>query len=200
MNKGERTRQQILNQGMKYSGQYGLSEVTIGTVSALCGLSRTGVISHFKNKEDMQIAILEYSEAQFLEHVLKPARRPDPLEQLTALFDLWQNWTERVFEQGQISCPLVKALVEYQHRPDSAVRRFAIGQQQRLLDYLVRLIHKGVSQGALKADTPCEALAYELFILNLGHTVTQSAAPFEGARAHFEAAVQARLNQHRAVQ
>ena len=56
MNKGEGTRQAILEQGMRFGSRHGLIEVTIGSMAKLCGLSRTGLISHFDNKEDMQLA------------------------------------------------------------------------------------------------------------------------------------------------
>ncbi|WP_260492659.1 TetR/AcrR family transcriptional regulator [Pseudoalteromonas maricaloris] len=78
MNKGERTRQTILEQGMRFSSQYGLIEVTIGSMAKLCGLSRSGLISHFDSKEDMQLAILDYCEDQFMLHVVAPARHQDP--------------------------------------------------------------------------------------------------------------------------
>ena len=53
MNKGERSRQRILKDAMQFSCVYGLSSVTIGEISKMTGMSRTGVISHFNSKEDM---------------------------------------------------------------------------------------------------------------------------------------------------
>ncbi len=193
MNKGERTRLQILHQGMKHSAQFGLSDITIGTVSSLCALSRTGVISHFKNKEDMQIAILEYSAQQFVEQVLKPARREDPIEQLYCLFDLWQGWTHRLFDQAQTSCPLIKALVDYQNRPDSAVKAVAVEQQRQILAYLTRLIQRGIDQGRIRPDIHPQALAYELFALNLGHTIAQSTLDPADTRPVFDQSIRARI-------
>ncbi|SHG77824.1 TetR/AcrR family transcriptional regulator [Ferrimonas marina] len=194
MSKGERTRQQILHQGLVFSSQFGLADVTIGNLSSLCDLSRTGVISHFKNKEDMQIAILEYSELRFTEWVLKPARDPDPLTHLHQLFTLWQGWTVRMLEQEQTSCPLIKALVEFQHRPDSAVKRFALDQQARLLSYLGKLVQRAVDSHQLAPGTHADALAYQLFALNLGHTIAQSANPDPNSPQWFEQRVRAWLS------
>ena len=103
MNKGERTRKEILTQSMKYSSQYGLADITIGTISKLCNLSRTGVISHFKNKEDMQIAILQYGEELFVESVIKPAWHEDPLIHVTNLLESWADWASNIFNEQQVS-------------------------------------------------------------------------------------------------
>ena len=53
MNKGTKTKQLILETAMEYSSIHGVSSITIGEISKRAELSRTGVISHFKNKEDM---------------------------------------------------------------------------------------------------------------------------------------------------
>ena len=124
MNKGERTRLEILKQSIIHSSKYGLADITIGTVSKLCGLSRTGVISHFENKEDMQIAILQYGEELFRERVIKSSWREDPLDHLIKLIENWADWTSEMFKEHQVSCPFIKAVVEFQNRPPSKVRTF----------------------------------------------------------------------------
>ncbi|MDX1342657.1 MAG: TetR/AcrR family transcriptional regulator [Reinekea sp.] len=171
MNKGERTRDSILNRGMLHSSQYGLADITIGTISSLTGMSRTGVISHFKNKDDMQIAILDYSEKQYIENVLKPSRHDDAYTQLQQLISNWVNWTARVFTVEQTSCPFVKAIVEYEHRQDSPVRRHAFEQQRRLLETLTGLVAKAQAQGSMVSNVSSSDIAYELYSLYVGSSV-----------------------------
>jgi len=173
MNKGERTRNEILKQSIKHASRFGLADITIGTVSKLCQLSRTGVISHFKNKEDMQIAILNYGEELFIERVIRPSWREDPLDHLAAFLDSCMNWTIEMFDEYQVSCPFIKAVAEFQNRPDSEVRAFTIVQQNRLVSYITRRVQRCFEHGRFTSDTDSETIAYELYSLYLGHALTK---------------------------
>lgn len=171
--KGERTRKEILKQSIIYSSRYGLADVTIGSVAKLCNMSRTGVISHFKNKEDMQIAILQYGEDLYMERVINPARRSDPQQHLLALLDFWSDWISDMFNEPRVSCPFIKAVVEFQNRPDSEVRNFILSQQNRLVGYLTHRIERCIEQQQLSDATPSHVIAYELYSLYLGHAITK---------------------------
>lgn len=181
MNKGERTRQHILDAGFKHSSKYGLADITIGTLSKLCNLSRTGVISHFQDKESMQMAILEYIEQQFMQQVLIPTRQDNPVVRIEALMLAWTDWAGRVMGESGMGCPLIKAAVEYQNRPDSPVRQFALAQQSRLLGYLQRQVAKAVEQQKLLTDINQVGLAYELYSLYLGHLLLRDSLGKEQA-------------------
>jgi AcrR family transcriptional regulator len=197
MNKGERTRLEILKQSIIYSSQYGLAEITIGTVSKLCNLSRTGVISHFENKEDMQIAILQFGEELFRERVIKKAWREDPLEHVTTLLESWADWTSEMFKEHQVSCPFIKAVVEFQNRPSSKVKAFTIDQQNRLISYLTHRVERCVEQKKLTNDIESVAIAYELYSLYLGHAITQHIAPHNSSDTLFKNSVARLLKQYK---
>ena len=62
MRKGEVTKNKLLHSAMQFSSTYGLNSVTIGKIAEVVNMSRTGVISHFENKEQMQVAILDASD------------------------------------------------------------------------------------------------------------------------------------------
>ena len=196
MNKGERTRLEVLKQSIIYSSQYGLADITIGTVSKLCDLSRTGVISHFENKEDMQIAILQYAETLFQERVIKPAWREDPLEHLVTLIENWADWTSEMFKEHQVSCPFIKAVVEFQNRPASKVRTFTIEQQNRLISYLTHRVQRCAEQNKLTTEIESVAIAYELYSLYLGHAITQHTAPIKASDNLFKNSVARLLKQY----
>ncbi len=196
MNKGERTRKEILKQSIIYSSQYGLADITIGTVSKLCKLSRTGVISHFENKEDMQIAILEYGEALFRERVIKPAWREDPLVHLITLLENWADWTSEMFNEHQVSCPFIKAVVEFQNRPESKVRTYTIDQQNRLINYLSHRVDRCIEQNRLKSTIESNTIAYELYSLYLGHAITQHTTAIKNTEGMFKDSVARLLTQY----
>ena len=197
MNKGERTRLAILKQSIIYSSQYGLADITIGTVSKLCNLSRTGVISHFENKEDMQIAILQYGETLFTEKVIKKAWREDPLDHVISLLENWADWTCEMFKEHQVNCPFIKAVVEFQNRPNSKVRSFTIDQQNRLISYLTHRINRCVESNKLTSKVESIAISYELYSLYLGHAITQHTSSIGSADALFKQSVGRLLNQYK---
>lgn len=186
MNKGERTRQAILEQGMRFSSQYGLIEVTIGSMAKLCGLSRTGLISHFDNKEDMQLAILDYCEAQFMEHVVAPSRHADPLIQLKQLFSIWADWTRELFNQPHLTCPFIKALVEFNGYVDSPIYAKVTEQHNRLFGYIKHKIEAGVASGAFHNELDSQCAAYEIYNLYLGHAIAKNTVLTEHASELFK--------------
>jgi AcrR family transcriptional regulator len=200
MNKGERTRTEILKQSIIYSSQYGLADITIGTVSKLCKLSRTGVISHFENKEDMQIAILEYGETLYRERVIKPAWREDPLAHLIALLESWADWTSEMFNEHQVSCPFIKAVVEFQNRPTSAVRTYTIDQQNRLINYLSHRVERCIEQNRLQTTVASNIIAYELYSLYLGHAITQHTTAIKNSDGMFRQSVARLLKQYQSTE
>lgn len=196
MNKGERTRSEILKQSIIYSSQYGLADITIGTISKLCKLSRTGVISHFENKEDMQIAILEYGEALFRERVIKAAWCEDPLEHLLTLLGNWADWTTDMFNEHQVSCPFIKAVVEFQNRPESKVRTYTIEQQNRLINYISHRVERCIEQNRLTTTIKSHVIAYELYSLYLGHAITQHTTAIKSTEDMFKNSVTRLLKQY----
>lgn len=177
MNKGERTRELILNRGMLQSSQYGLADITIGSISKLCGLSRSGVIAHFDDKHDMQVAILEYSGRQFLDNVIKPSKHEDAFIRLKNILNLWIDWTERLFPGEMTGCPFIKALVEYEHRQDSIVRRYAFSEQQEFLSFMGHLVEKAQQQGRIQTSHSSHEIAFELYSSYVGVTVVSSFLP-----------------------
>jgi len=196
MNKGERTRLSILEQSFKYSSQYGIADITIGTISKLCNMSRTGVISHFENKEDMQLAILKYGEALYVDNVILPARQSDPLEHLKKLLFLWADWTMEIYTEPHLNCPFIKAIVEFQNRPPSEVRSFILEQQSRLIDYLKHRVNRCVEHKLITVDVPSFDIAYELYSLYLGHAITQHNSILDVSNSTFRKSVDRLLRQY----
>ena len=78
-----------------------------------------------------------------------------------------------MFNDPKMSCPFIKAVVEFQNRPDSQVRSFVIDQQERLLGYLTHRIARCIEQKQFSPDIPSSVIAYELYSLYLGHAITK---------------------------
>jgi len=171
MNKREVSREKILQKGVEYASRYGLLSVTIGVIAKATGLSRTGVISHFANKEDMQIAILQYTENLFVEYVLKKSYTQEPLVNLQALKVNWLNWSARLEFGCKVGCPFIKAAAAYSDAGSSAINDFMQDQQRRLLEYLSNLAQRCIDSNNFSKDTDTQIFAYEFYSLYLGHSL-----------------------------
>lgn len=174
MFKGEKTKLNILRGAMSFSSTYGLSNITIGEVAKITNMSRTGVISHFKNKVDMQLAVLKYSEAQYRENVIEKAFHKDALIHLNKFFEIWMNWIDQLKFETKSSCPFVKISIEYQDRENSPIREKIKNQQSRLLKFIENLVQSCIDQGHFKKDVDTLGFAYEAYSLYLGHNITRN--------------------------
>jgi AcrR family transcriptional regulator len=174
MFKGEKTKLTILRGAMAFASSYGLSNITIGEVAKITNMSRTGVISHFKNKEDMQLAILKYSENQFRENVIAKSLNEDSLKHLKNYFKVWMNWIDHLQFQTKASCPFIKIAVEFQDRENSKIRVKIKDQQSRLLNYISSLVQACIDEGYFNKEVDTLDFAYEAYSLYLGHNISKN--------------------------
>lgn len=182
MNKGERTKDNLLMNAMKYSAVHGLSKLTIGEISKMSGMSRTGVISHFKNKEDMQMAILLYIEGKFIERVTKPSFDEDGIKGLIKFLTNWSVWVENLEEGSRASCPFLKVPMEFQDQKDSAIWKLIKRQQTDLLKHIEKIARKCVRQGSFDQDLDCKEFAIEVMSVAYGYYLVKNMYEFKSAK------------------
>lgn len=195
MSKGEATRKKILEKAMSYASIYGLSNVTIGEISKAANMSRTGVISHFKDKEDMQISIIKYSELKYIEEVIEPSRDPDSLKRLRNYFHCWQQWIDKLQEDyNGGSCPFIKGMVEYQDREDSGVRSYIQKQQGELLSYITKIVKRCIDDGHLKKETDPEQFAFQAYSYYFGYNVIRNLYDKSKAQKYTKEAIEEMIN------
>jgi AcrR family transcriptional regulator len=189
MKKSDITREKILRAGFEFTSSNGLRSLSIGEIAKIADMSRTGVISHFKNTQDMQIAILEYSEAEFISLVIKKSYGEDPLENLYRLKENWVNWTTNLNFANKGSCPFIKAAIEYKDSVDCPIRTFMKDQQQRLLDYLADLATRCIQADQFKQECDVEQFSYEFYSIYLGHSLQKNLLEEATADQRFERSI-----------
>jgi AcrR family transcriptional regulator len=108
----------------------GLEGITIGRLADELGMSKSGLLGRFGDKQAMQRAVLAAAIARFTDAVWRPASRAEPgLPRLEAIVDAWiAHLRDGVFPGG---CFVTTASVEYDARPGAlhddvaaAVRRW----------------------------------------------------------------------------
>ncbi|MEH6442991.1 MAG: TetR/AcrR family transcriptional regulator [Oceanospirillaceae bacterium] len=196
MTKGKLTRDKILQKGMEFASSYGLLNVSIGAIAKTAQMSRSGVIAHFSDKEDMQITILQYTEEMFVEKVIKKSYTQLPLENLHNLKHNWLGWVNHLDFENTSSCPFIKAVFEYKDRDECSIKAFMKDQQQRLLNYLATLIERCVISGDFIQNTDVQMFAYEFYSLYIGHSVLSLLEAKDLAEQRFLAIANQLINRH----
>jgi AcrR family transcriptional regulator len=159
MPKGAITRHAILERATDLASQVGLAGLTIGQLADALDLSKSGLFAHFQSKESLQIKVLEYGAARFVEHVIKPALgEPRGVPRLRALFERWLEW------DGLLSggCVFVAAASELDDRP-GPVRDRLVELQLLWLDVLATSFRKAIEAGHVSADADPEQFAQDLY-------------------------------------
>ncbi|OIQ17058.1 MAG: hypothetical protein BM556_12645 [Bacteriovorax sp. MedPE-SWde] len=186
MKKSEKTKEKILKMGMDLVSFKGLIDLSIGDMAKACGLSRSGLIAHFKNREEMQIEILKFSESEFLDHVIKKSYTKDPMDNLKALSKNWLNWTKKHEIHLKGGCPFIKAAIEFKDTTDSPVRSFMEDQQRRLLLYIADIANRLKTDGYFDTTRASDQFAYEIYSIYLGHTIMKGLLKEEDADEKFQ--------------
>ena len=184
--KGPATRELILDKAYELAREDGLEGLSIGALALSTGMSKSGVFAHFGSREQLQLALLEFVAARFLEFIKTPAlREARGLPRLRKLAERWCEWG-RIHQSG---CVLLSAAVEYDGR-DGALRQSVLRQQAGWRDELRRAIKLAIDAGHLRVDTDPTQLAFEIYALMLGLHHDAGLFGYEKARHRTDAALE----------
>jgi AcrR family transcriptional regulator len=144
----------------------GLEGLTIGRLAARLGMSKSGLIGRFGDKEALQRAALAAAVDRFTEAVWRPAAASEPgLRRLEAVVDAWiGHLRDGVFPGG---CFVTTASVEYDARP-GALHDDVAAAVRRWLGVLEAEAARARDAGDLAADRDPADVAFELHSLASG--------------------------------
>ena len=145
--KGDTTREAILRHAVGLASRVGLSGLSIGRLAQELDLSKSGLFSHFHSKEALQIQVLEYGAARFVENVVKPAlEAPRGIPRIQGLFDRWLAWSQSDPLSG--GCFFVAMVTDLDGRPGPS-RDLLVRLQRSWMDFLADLARSVVREGAV---------------------------------------------------
>lgn len=158
--RGEKTRQEILQQAIDIASAEGLAGLTIGRLAQELGMSKSGLFAHFGSKEELQLAALDAARAVFVTEVVEPsfvvARG---LRRLQAMLEAWLSYVERgVFRGG---CFFFAVSAEMDDRP-GPVRDLVAELTKAWLDAIEEEIHQAQTAGELNPGADAALLAFQL--------------------------------------
>jgi AcrR family transcriptional regulator len=169
--KGVQTRAVILEAALSLAAREGLEGLTIGSIAARTGMSKSGVFAHFGSREELQIATLREYHRRFEAQVFLPAlQQPRGLQRLQTLFTLWVEHVSEV-EIPQ-DCMYMSGAVDYDDRP-GAVREALVSTIALWRAALHRAVTQAIQEKHLHALIDPEQLVFEMYgiMLALHHDV-----------------------------
>ena len=182
---GERSRKKILRAAANLATIEGLEGITIGSLAAHIGMSKSGLYAHFRSKEQLQLATIDTALEIFDAEVIDPTREVvDPLERLRTLYDRFLDHIERrVFPGG---CFFASAESEVGMQ-DGPVKDRIAAIQRAWAGNVEQLVREAQASGSLSEDDDPAQVAFELdaygMMGNVGFVLHDEPVYLDHARA-----------------
>lgn len=160
LQRGERTRQAVLDAAVRLASVEGLDGLSLARLTATLGVSKSGLFTHWPDKQALQLAIVEHARQQWTGHIIAPAlRAPRGVRRLWALHERRIDF----YRSGQLpgGCFFGAVGGELDDRPGPVHDAVAdaIGGWMNLL---TRLSELAVELGDLRSGTDPAQLAFEI--------------------------------------
>jgi len=157
--KGQQTKQLIVDAALGLAGQIGLEGLSIGVLAEVTHMSKSGVFAHFGSREELQISVIREYYRRFADEVFYPAMEaPRGLPRVRALFS---NWMQRVAIEIQSGCIFISGAVEFDDRP-GPVRDALANSVQTWLTAMHRAVVLAKQEGHLVPDADEAQMAFEI--------------------------------------
>lgn len=164
--KGEDTRNAILDQAADLASRVGLGGLTIGTLAAQTGMSKSGLFGHFSSKEALQVSVLQRAREHFVDAVVRPTVSvPRGEARVRALMEHWLAWQRDGLSGG---CLFVDAVSEFDDQ-EGPVRAELLRAERDKAESVRTIVGTAVAEGDFAADLDLDQFAFELEGIVLAH-------------------------------
>lgn len=157
MNKGERTRQQVIEKAAGLFNQWGYEATSIADVMAATGLQKGGVYRHFESKEDLTLAAFDFAvgvmRARFVEALRYVKAPTDRLRSIISVY-------ERIPVDPPVpgGCPVLNASVEADDA-NPALRKRAQAVMDDLRQVIKRTVREGQALNVFRQEVSPESVS-----------------------------------------
>lgn len=147
--RGARTRRTIARHAVDVASLEGLNGLSLGRLAGDLGLSKSGVQTLFRTKENLQLAAVESAREQFTDAVVLPALSASPgAARLRALVEHWIVYAETPLFTG--GCFWAANLPDFDSRP-GPVRDVLFRQHDAWLSVLAGELRHAAGAGEIAA-------------------------------------------------
>ncbi|MFD8391506.1 TetR/AcrR family transcriptional regulator [Streptomyces sp. NPDC059680] len=145
--RGARARQRVARHAVDIASLEGLEGLSIGRLAADLGLSKSGVQTLFRTKENLQLAAAEWARREFERTVVRPARSaPAGPARLRELTEHWIAYAQTPLFAG--GCFWSANLPAYDSRP-GAVRDALVAHREAWLKLLADQLRQAAGADAV---------------------------------------------------
>ncbi len=188
MSKGERTREQLLEQAAALFNRRGYEAASISEVMAATGLQKGGVYRHFESKQALVLAAFEHSIGKMRQRFAEAtSRESTPLGKIRAIISVYGSIPSDPPVPG--GCPILNASVEADDG-DPELRAAAIRVLDDLKGTLRRLVRAAQKASQLEASVNPDVFANVLVAQLEGavmlSTLYRNDTPMRHTRSHLE--------------
>jgi len=159
LQKGQQTKQVIVDAALGLAAQIGLEGLSIGALAEVTQMSKSGVFAHFGSREELQISVVREYYNRFSDEVFFPAmHEARGLPRVRALF---ANWMKRVAVELQSGCIFISGAVAFDDRP-GPVRDALASSVKTWLAALYRAVVQAKEEGQLNEAADEQQMAFEI--------------------------------------
>lgn len=159
LQKGQQTKQAIVDAALGLSTQIGLEGLSIGVLAEVMRMSKSGVFAHFGSREELQISVIREYFHRFEEEIFAPAmQQARGLPRLEALFG---NWMKRVAVEIQSGCIFISGAVEFDDR-SGPVHDALASSVKTWLRAVLRAVVQAKESGHLQSGADEHQIAFEI--------------------------------------
>ena len=159
MTKGEDTRHAIVEEALELVSTVGLEKLTIGSLAAATGMSKSGLFAHFKSKEQLQLQVLEEARRRYIDMVATPSfKEPRGVARLRSIVERTLNQWEEDLPGG---CIFYAVSAELDDQPGPA-RDYLVEIQREQQKMLARSTQMAIDEGEFRADLDVDQFVFEL--------------------------------------
>ncbi len=157
MNKGERTRQFIIEQSASLFNKHGYSGTSLGQIMEATGLKKGGIYNHFTDKNDIALSAFDYAMERLNIYMTSAVEGVDsPLERLIIFIKSFGIYRDEDWIEG--GCPIMNTAIDADDT-HPALKEKALSAL-KLWQYIIqRRLEKAIDAGEARPDTDIEAFA-----------------------------------------
>jgi AcrR family transcriptional regulator len=170
--KGEKTRDDIIQAGLRLFSQHGYFATSMNDILDAISMSKGAFYHHFKSKEDLVRAVLDKLQHDYQERLIQPSLAVKPGLRLKAAL----NTIVALNETGQWPhCLLLARLVqETAHQDSDQAQAQAVTELvQELIEFWQQVIEADQAAEALRGDLDSRILAEAIITTLLGAVICQ---------------------------
>lgn len=157
--KGEQTKVAILLAAEQVFAEAGYRGSSLAAVAERAGVTQSGLLHHFKNKEELLMGVLDQHELADDALLLKPLGRGG-VSVIAALGDLVADYSS-----NRVGVRLFSVLVAESTAVEHPGHEYMRRRYDKLRQRLVGALAAGIEKGELRQDVPLEDLASALIAI-----------------------------------